>query len=142
MSHYRWNPGVITNHDPLDTPQMRAFLGIDTTCSRCNNMPINKDWLSIHQEMHKMMDHMSKELTELYRRDKMSQVMWCDPGNHAVKADVPGSARYMIEQVVEDSPEFREDTYGRSNPVKRLDQFACPEHNPANAMKQVSATSE
>jgi hypothetical protein len=61
-----------------------------------------------HEQWHK----------ETERNETMSNVTWCDRGDHAFKAASPGSARYTIEQPDENGETLR------------MTQDACPEHNP------------
>lgn len=48
----------------------------------------------------------------------MSNVMWCDPGDHSFKANAPGSVHFQGTQVDE-------------NGIRQtVDTDACAEHNP------------
>lgn len=48
----------------------------------------------------------------------MSKVLWCDRGDHAFKADAPGSTTLTGEQVDDNGVRVR------------VEEDICPEHNP------------
>lgn len=57
----------------------------------------------------------------------MSNVSWCDYGNHAFKKGVPGSSNFTANVTGEDG----------SMQTQNLD--ACPDHNPLRAQPQFIA---
>lgn len=69
-----------------------------------------------------MTNHSQFHDTYTYRKDgNMSNVLWCDPGNHAFKSGARGSLHWSGTQVGED---------GRHQTV---DMDACVDHNPMRA---------
>jgi hypothetical protein len=63
-----------------------------------------------HENFHKTFSNL--------REDNMSNVTWCDPGNHAFKTGTPGAIHFEGTQV---------NAEGKSESVST---DACPEHNP------------
>jgi hypothetical protein len=63
-----------------------------------------------HENFHKIYSHR--------RNASMSNVLWCDPGNHAFKAGAAGSIHFQGSQIDDDGKTVTVDT------------DACAEHNP------------
>lgn len=62
----------------------------------------------------------------------MSNVLWCDPGNHAFKANEPGSVHYQGT------------AYEKDGSRHEADVDACSQHNPfgahpENTVKEIDA---
>lgn len=75
-----------------------------------------------------MVQHENFHLNYTYRRDhEVSKVVWCDYGDHAFKAGMPGSASF-------DASEVDEETGG----TIRTTMDACGEHNPLNVQRQAA----
>lgn len=75
-------------------------------CNRCNGI-VSKEDVPNHEEFHA--NYVRKE-------DSMSSVKWCDPGNHAFKAGVPGSQS------------FRGTTTDENGLPVTMEMDACPNH--------------
>jgi hypothetical protein len=80
-----------------------------TDCGSCGASVAWKNRIQ-HENFHKTFGH---------RRETVSNVKWCDSGNHAFKAGVDGSAS------------FEGVNYVDGKPVSAT-QDVCPKHNPYN----------
>ena len=94
-----------------------AFVKI---CGICNAM-VPPDGIPGHDAFHEGMIPREDYLA-------MSNVLWCDPGDHAFKAGMPGSQRFNGTVIGEDGESI----------TQLMD--ACPEHS--FSMKRKSLTAE
>jgi hypothetical protein len=80
-------------------------------CFECGAI-IQRTAITQHNNYHATFGHR--------KQADMSQVSWCDPGNHAFKAGIDGSASFEGVNYVDGKP-------------VNARQDVCPKHNPYNA---------
>lgn len=88
----------------------RLINGNESECVQCGGI-IFRERMRQHNLYHEQY---------AYTKDTgaMSNVLWCDNGDHAYKAGQPGSISFNAEQ------------YDENGAVQQVKQHACADHNP------------